>query len=97
MNKPTPFHPMEYIEHAIKMFMEEEPIDALRVLQNAQQHRFEWMEYQKVVDAIEDEETVDSVTWELVSKILRRGGYVPNPEMKANLGDMLNPEMEAPR
>ena len=70
--RPDYFDPMFSISEAIRMFMEEHPEDALCVLQHAQRQHFEWLQYMRERDNLEDTEEVDNLIEEAVSKALRR-------------------------
>ena len=70
--RPKYFDPMSAITEAIRMFMEEMPEDALCVLQNAQREYFDWLQYTRDRENLEDTEEVENLIEEAVCKALRR-------------------------
>ena len=51
---PKYWNPMPAIQHAIRMFMEEEPKDALRVLHSIQEDYYAFLEHDRMVDFADD-------------------------------------------
>ena len=64
MRKPEYFDAMSYINSAVRMFLEEEPEDALVVLQSAQRHYFDMLQYERFMEEVasmsDDEGTADA-------------------------------------